>query len=384
MRVLLEDLRFTLRSLRKSPGFTSLVVLTLGLGIGFNTAIYSIISTYLFRPLPVREPGRLVVLATRDKHADVPHGLSLLDYRDYRRLTAVFADVLARREWPVALNWKNGGPTERLWADAVTENYFAMLGVGASAGRSFVLEETRTLVAVLDYECWRQKFGGDRGILGTSINLGGRAFTIIGIAPEGFQGTQISLRPDVYVPLETLGAADPEQRDRHELRVIARLRPGVSIAQAAAAVNLLSAQLERQYPDTNKGVRVMTIAERFARPEPQVSQATPAIAVFSMAVVGLVLVIACVNVANLLLARGIRRGREMAMRVALGAGRMRIVRLLLAESLVLGLCGARRGCCWLISAFVCFARVLRRSTCRSIRTGVRMAACSCSPQSSRC
>ena len=201
MRVLLEDLRFTLRSLRKSPGFTSLVVLTLGLGIGFNTAIYSIISAYLFRPLPVREPGRLVVLATRDKHADVPHGLSLPDYRDYRRLTAVFADVLARREWPVALNWKNGGPTERLWADAVTANYFAMLGVGASAGRSFVLEEARTPVAVLDYECWRRKFGGDRGILGTSINLGGRAFTIIGIAPEGFQGTQISLRPDVYIPL---------------------------------------------------------------------------------------------------------------------------------------------------------------------------------------
>src|SRR5258708_2485993 len=108
MGALFEDLRFTLRSLRKSPGFTSVVILTLGLGIGFNTAIYSIISTYLFRPLPVREPDRLVVLATRDKHTDVPHGLSFPDYRDYRGLTAAFADVLARREWPVALNWKNG------------------------------------------------------------------------------------------------------------------------------------------------------------------------------------------------------------------------------------------------------------------------------------
>jgi predicted permease len=325
------------------------VIVTLGLGIGFNTAIYSVINAFILRPLPVKNPEQLVVLAARDKHTEVPHGLSYPDYRDYRELTGVFAGVLARREFAFAANWKRDHQTERIWIDAVTTNYFDLLGVRASLGRTFSPDESRHPVAVLDYACWRQRFGADPGILGHSINLEGRLVTLIGITPEGFQSTQVSMRPDIYVPLQAPVlnlAADQgrfEQRDAHELRVFARLKPGVTLAQARAAVNLLARQLERQYPDTNEGVKVITIPERFARPEPQVSESMPAIAAFSMAIVGLVLLIACANIANLLLVRATRRGKEMALRTAVGAGRFRIVRLLLTESVILGVFGGAAG-----------------------------------------
>jgi len=346
---LLEDIRYSLRSLRKNAGFTCVVIVTLGLGIGFNTAIYSVINAFLLRPLPVRDPGQLVVLATRDKHAEVPHGVSYPDYRDYRGLTGVFSGVLARREFPFAASWKRDHHTERIWISPVTANYFDLLGVPASLGRTFLPDETREPVAVLDYACWREKFGANARIVGQAITLDGHLATVIGIAPEGFQGTQVSMRPDIYVPLQApglSGVAAPdrfEQRDAHELRVFGRLKPGVTVAQARAAVNLVAAQLETQYPDTNKGVKVITIPERLARPEPQVSESLPAIAASSVAIVGLVLLIACANIANLLLARATRHGKEMALRAAMGASRLRVVRLLLTESLILGLFGGAAG-----------------------------------------
>ena len=200
MGALLQDIQYSTRSLGKSPGFTSVVILTLGLGIGFNTAIYSVINAFILRPLPVKDPSQLVVLATRDKHTDVPHGLSYPDYRDYRGLKGVFSDVLARREFPFAANWKRDRQTERIWIDAVTTNYFDLLGVRASHGRTFLPDETRQAVEILDYACWRERFGADAGILGQAINLEGHLVTVIGIAPEGFQGTQVSMRPDIYVP----------------------------------------------------------------------------------------------------------------------------------------------------------------------------------------
>jgi predicted permease len=357
----LQDLRYCFRSLRKSPGLTCVVILTLGLGIGFNTAIYSVVNAFLLRPLPVKDPGQLVVLAARDKHTEVPHGMSFADYRDYLGLTGVFSDMLARREFAFATNWKRDERTERIWVDAVTPNYFQVLGVSAVLGRIFQPDETRQPIAVLDHTCWRDKFAADPGIVGRTINLDGHLVTVIGVAPEGFQGTQVAMRPDIYVPLEAPGltgltAERFEQRDAHELRLMARLKSGVSIAQARAAVNQLAARLSAQYSDTNKGVAVITIPERFARPEPQVSEALPTISVASMAIVGLVLLIACANIANLLLVRATARRKEMALRTAVGASRLSIVRLLLTESLVLGLLGGAMGV-WLAYGVVRLMRL---------------------------
>jgi hypothetical protein len=219
----------------------------------------------------------------------------------------------------------------------------------------------RQSVAVLDYACWREKFAADPGILGQAINLDGHLVMVIGTAPEGFQGTQVSMRPDIYVLLQAPGLAGDrlrsrppganqdrfEQRDAHELRVIARLKPGASLAQATAAGNHLARELARQYGGTNRGVAVITIPERFARPEPQVSGNVPSWRAFTMAIVRLVLLIACAKIANLLLVRAARRGKEMAVRTAGGARRFRIVRLLMTESVILGVLGGAAGadCC---------------------------------------
>ena len=266
----LQDFRYSLRSLRKSLGLTCMVILTLGLGIGFNTAVYSVINAFMLRPLPVQDPGQLVVLAARDKHTEVPHGMSFADYRDYRGLTDVFSGVLARREFAFATNWRRDHRTDRIWVDAVTPNYFQLLGVSAALGRTFQPDETRQPIAVLDHTCWREKFGADPGILGQTINLDGHPLTLIGVAPEGFQGTQVAMRPDIYVPLQAPGLSGLtperlEQRDAHELRLLARLKPGVSIAQARAAVNLFAAQLAaRQHAaeDVRQAAVIAVVGER--------------------------------------------------------------------------------------------------------------------------
>jgi putative ABC transport system permease protein len=347
MNTVWQDVRFGIRILAKTPGFTILAVLTLAFGIGMNTAVFSIVNAFLFRPLPVKDPSQLVVLATKDNHLEFPHYLSYLDYKDYRDKSAALSDAIAFAPAPVNFSLDTGN--ERIWAETVTSNYFSMLGIDATAGRTFLPEEDQGLgahpVAVLSYSFWQNRFGGDPSAVGKVVKINGHPFTIVGIAPGGFPGTQPFLDINLYVPLSMLDQVKPgsagrlNARDDHWLRVLGRLKEGVSLSKARADIGLLASQLEQEYPTTNKGVTLMVMPETKARPDVGVSDFLPIMATVFMGLVGLVLLITCANVANMLLARTASRQREIAIRMALGAGRTRIFRQLLIEVILLALLG---------------------------------------------
>lgn len=350
MRGIGQDLHYALRTLRKSPGFTAVAVITLACGIGANTSIFSAVRGFLMRPLPVvNHPEQLLVLATKDSHIEFPHGLSYLDSIDYRGLSNVFQDVITRTEWPVSLTYSHGSQNERVWLEMVTTNYFPMLGVQTSRGRAFLPGDERAPVVILTWDCWQRRFGRDPAIIGSTLRLNGRLFTVIGIAPERFHGTQADMVVDAFAPLLLLDQLRPspppilDDRNAHVLRPIARLRMGKSLAEARAAVQVLCRQLAVQYPKTNRDVDVLVVPETQARPEVEVSSTAPRAAMFATACVAFVLLICCANIANLLLVRANQRLREVAIRSAIGASRWHVVRLLLTESLVLSLAGGAAG-----------------------------------------
>jgi predicted permease len=350
MRRIGQDLHFALRALRKNPSFTAIAVLTLACGIGANTAIFSVIRGYLMRPLPVvNHAEQLLVLAYKDSHIEFPHGLSYFDYLDYRGLSNVFQDVIARTEWPVSVNYSHGSQNERFWLEMVTTNYFRMLGVETARGRAFSTGDERAPVIILTWDCWQRRFGRDPAVIGSSLRLNGRLFTVIGVGPKVFHGTQAEMAVEGFAPLLLLDQIRPGapailgDRDAHVLRPIARLRSGKSLAEARAAVQVLRSQLAVQYPKTNRDVDVIVVPETQARPEVEVSSTAPRAAMFAMACVAFVLLICCANIANLLLVRANQRLREVAIRAAIGASRWQIVRLLLTESIVLSLAGGAVG-----------------------------------------
>src|SRR5215470_16611183 len=243
MENLRKDLRYALRMLLKSPGFTMIAVLALGLGIGANTAIFSIFNGMLWRPLPVKHPQDLVVVATKGTVADFPMQLSYPDFLDYRELKGAFADLIAYAPSPV--NIGSEGRPERAWAEMVSGNYFSMLGVDAVRGRMFAPEEGwvpgKDPVVVLSYKYWQKRFGGDARVIGQAVTMNQHAFTIIGVAPAGYRGAYYFLEPDMYLPLTTVGLLVPDDADMltrrgaANLRVLGRLQPGVTVAQALAA-----------------------------------------------------------------------------------------------------------------------------------------------------
>ncbi|MGH9373663.1 MAG: ABC transporter permease, partial [Vicinamibacterales bacterium] len=303
---------------------------------------------FMFRPLAVERPDELMSISTRDRHAAVPHGLSFTDLQDYRAQGAVFTDLLGYAPRPVALDAGRG--VDRVTLALVTDNYFSLLGVQPAFGRLIQPHEGRARgdapVLVLAHEYWQSHFARDPSIIGRSARLNGRPFTIIGVTPPMFNGTDALIGVSGYVPLWMLddlmhrtGTSILERRDAHQLTVLGRLKPRVSLAQARAALEITSAELARQHPSTNRDVSLLVVPEVHARPNPGIG---PFFRVAAMAIGGLavlLLLITSANVVNLLLACAAGRGREIALRSALGARRGRIVRQLLTESIILALMG---------------------------------------------
>jgi putative ABC transport system permease protein len=348
----MNDLRFALRQLRKSPGFTFVAVLTLALGIGANTAIFSVINAVLLKPLPFPHPNQLVAFAGHDKRDLNQTGplstLSFPEFFDVRARNRSFAQLAGYRDKGFAFS--NGAEVQYLRGQRVTGNFFATLGIEPALGRAFQLEDEqagsgpRGLSVVLSNEFWRRQFNGDPNVLGRQLTLDRQSFTIVGVMPAGFQYPIQTEPTDIYVTVAIdaapVGGRPPttEQRDNRWLRCVGRLRPGVSIEQASAEMHALASVLEKEQPATNTDWDLIVSPLR----DYLVADVRVALWILSGAVV-CVLLIASVNVANLLLARASARVREIAVRIAIGAGRDRIIRQLLTESLLLAAIGGALG-----------------------------------------
>lgn len=350
----LQDIHLAARSLARSPGFTTVALLTLALGIGANAAMFSIVNGVLLRPLPYAEPDELVRLHQASPEYGLPHAaLSPVDFDDWHERTRSFAAMAAYATWELALT-ERGDPVE-LRATYVTEEFFDVLGTGVQAGRPLGAEDIRQASrnAVISDRLWRARFAADPGIVGQVIRLGGQPVTVVGIASPTFRFPEPDV--DVWVPQSLITDDDaPRTRDNRYLMGVARLRAGVTAEQAQAELTRVARELATEYPETNSGWNAATVVPLRTAIVGDVDQAL----VVVLGVVGLILLIGCTNLANLLLARGSARSREIAIRTALGAGRTRIVQQLLTESLLLALLGGVLG---LVLSVWCVEAVLALS-----------------------
>ncbi len=350
MRSIWQDVRYGLRVLRISPGLTLVVVLTLALGIGANTAIFSIVNQFLFKPLPVHDASQLVVIASHPKETPLVFQMSYPAVQDLRKQTNEFSDIFAYQIGVGGLSVD--GQADQFVYSFVSSNYFSALGIKPAAGRLFLTTEGETPgeapLVVLGYSYWQRRFGGDASVIGEQVLLNGKPATVIGVTPKEFQGTAFIFDMQGYVPLSTVTAQDGNanfwtDRSSHGLRVMGRLKPGVSVSQAQSSVNLVAARLAEQYPETDRGYNMQVMRETFARPQPYPTNIVPVIAGVFLILAGLVMLLACMNVANILLSRAMARQREMAVRAALGAGRARLIRQALTETTLLSFLGGAVG-----------------------------------------
>jgi len=350
MHTFVQDLRYGIRMLVKSPGVSIVAVLALALGIGANTAIFSSVNAFIFRPLPVPEPDQLVRTFEITDDRGTAEEISYPDFVDYRDQNTVLEGIAAESMVQAAISDQK--QNEVIWGQVVSGNYFDVLRVKPIMGRTFAADEDKTpgaaAVVVLGHGLWQRRFAADPNIVGKTIELNGRPYDVIGIAPPSFKGTKFGLLLDFWAPMMMVEELDHSphvltSRHSHWMNAIARLKPGVSRDQAAAAMTGIAQRLNQTYPnDRTSGTRVKVTTEQDGRwgDASLVMKSGSAIA---MAIVGLILLIACANVANLLLARAASRRKEMGVRLALGASRSRLIRQLLTEGLLLSVLGGGFG-----------------------------------------
>ncbi len=357
MRTLWQDLRYGIRMLWKAPGFTVVAVLALALGIGANSAIFSAVNAFLMRPLPVENPARLVVPFESNREGREFNEISYPDYVEYRDGNEVFAGLVGHFTTGAAVGSGDGKTqNDMILGEVVTGNYFDVLGVRAKVGRTFLPEEDRTPgthpVVVIGHNLWQRRYASDREIAGKGIVLNGTAYTVVGVAPPEFKGTKFAVGMDFWVPMMMQRQIVPGEdligsRRRNFFDMIARLKPGVSLEQAEANMTAISRRLNETYPTDRierERARVVVVPESEGRIDDRdVTDAIKLGSGLAMIVVGAVLLIACANVANLLLVRATARRREIGIRLVLGANRARIIRQLLTESLLLALAGGVLG-----------------------------------------
>lgn len=350
VELVVQDARHGLRRLLRAPVFTAVALVSLALGIGANTAIFSLVNALFLRPLPIQRPEQLVSLQNRSGGgtASLFTAFSYPNYEDLRDRNDVLAGLIGYRFAPLSVS--RDGVNRKMWGYLVSGNYFEVLGVKARVGRVITPDDDRLAgahpVTVISHRYWRQSCGADAGVVGSTLIANGRSFTVIGVAPEGFFGTQLGIAPDFWFPMAMqpeieMGSSWLDARDVEVVMLQGRLAPGVSPERAQVALNAVALNLEREHPELNEGKRIV-----LAAPGLMGSSLRGPVASFAgilMAVVGFGLLLACTNLANLLMARSAERHAEIAIRLSIGASRRRVVRQLMTESMLLAVGGGVLG-----------------------------------------